>query len=100
MLHFCVNAPKSIHFRASNEHWTPMNEKGEKVRSKEDEEALDRKIAEIRKKNELIARRKEVCCVRCFSLINGKYCNDRDYSAFQVHSNTSSRLKSLQEGEA
>uniref|UniRef100_A0A9J2Q3E2 MIF4G domain-containing protein n=1 Tax=Ascaris lumbricoides TaxID=6252 RepID=A0A9J2Q3E2_ASCLU len=45
--------------RASNEHWTPMNEKGEKVRSKEDEEALDRKIAEIRKKNELIARRKE-----------------------------------------
>uniref|UniRef100_A0A915BEA4 Uncharacterized protein n=1 Tax=Parascaris univalens TaxID=6257 RepID=A0A915BEA4_PARUN len=36
-----------------------MNEKSEKVRSKEDEEALDRKIAEIRKRNELIARRKE-----------------------------------------
>ncbi|VDM41498.1 unnamed protein product [Toxocara canis] len=39
--------------------WTVMSQKGEKVRSKEDEEALDRKIAEIRKKNELIARRKE-----------------------------------------
>lgn len=33
---------------------------GEKKRSKEDEEALDRKIAEIRKKNLLIAQRKEV----------------------------------------
>ncbi|VDK59480.1 unnamed protein product, partial [Anisakis simplex] len=36
-----------------------MSQTVEKVRSKEDEEALDRKIAEIRKKNEQIARRKE-----------------------------------------
>ncbi|VDK57412.1 unnamed protein product [Gongylonema pulchrum] len=31
-----------------------------KVRSKEHEEALDKKIAEIRKKNQLIEKRKEV----------------------------------------
>lgn len=31
-----------------------------RVRSKEDEEALDKKIAEIRKKNQLIEQRKEV----------------------------------------
>ncbi|EJW78047.1 hypothetical protein WUBG_11044 [Wuchereria bancrofti] len=33
---------------------------GGRIRSKEDEEALDKKIAEIRKKNQLIEQRKEV----------------------------------------
>ncbi|VDM91530.1 unnamed protein product, partial [Onchocerca ochengi] len=32
----------------------------ERTRSKEDEEALDKKIAEIRKKNQLIEQRKEL----------------------------------------
>lgn len=40
-----------------------------RVRSKEDEEALDRKIAEIRRKNQLIERRREVSCYSVLSSI-------------------------------
>lgn len=39
-----------------------------RVRSKEDEEALDKKIAEIRKKNQLIEQRKEVRTIIKFQL--------------------------------
>uniref|UniRef100_A0A915PK43 Uncharacterized protein n=1 Tax=Setaria digitata TaxID=48799 RepID=A0A915PK43_9BILA len=43
-----------------------------RVRSKEDEEALDRKIAEIRRKNQLIEQRKEKKTVQILSTNMGK----------------------------
>lgn len=57
-----------------------MSTKVEKVRSKEDEEALDRKIAEIRKRNQLIQQRKEIV--------------DEDRAAFEDQYGSFSSLKS------